>query len=88
MSETLLEAQVVARQASPIGQDAAGTSNGVDEKMSEIDLALWLGAYREALGRGAGQNVARFYANQKLLYLRRDRDGIGIAGERDYAAYR
>jgi hypothetical protein len=55
---------------------------------SGTDVEVWEEAYDEARRRGAGANVARFYAEQKVAYVRRDRDGIDPAGARDYQSYR
>lgn len=52
------------------------------------DGELWDEAYDEARRRGAGANAARFYADEKVAYVRRDRDGVAIAGARDYQSYR
>jgi hypothetical protein len=55
---------------------------------SGADGELWDEAYDEARRRGAGANAARFYADQKLAYVRRDRDGVAIAGAGNYQSYR
>jgi hypothetical protein len=55
---------------------------------SGADVEVWDEAYDEARRRGAGANVARFYAEQKVAYVRRNRDGIAVAGARDYQSYR
>jgi hypothetical protein len=55
---------------------------------SGADVEAWNEAYDEARRRGAGANVARFYADQKVVYARRDRGGTVIAGTRDYQSYR
>jgi hypothetical protein len=68
------------RRTNATGLRPAGYRDGDD--------ALWEQSFGEARGRGAGENVARFYADETLRYLRVERDGIEIAGRRDFQAYR
>lgn len=52
------------------------------------DDALWQQAFDEAVGQGAGPNVARVFANQTLTQLRAERDGTELPGARNFQAYR
>jgi hypothetical protein len=60
----------------------------VVEALPVEDRSIWLNAYEEALDRGAGFDVAKFFANQRLVVVREERDGIVSPGAGDYAAYR
>jgi hypothetical protein len=76
-------------QAESIGRGGlTGDGTPASPGYRDGDETLWQEAHDEALGRGAGPNVARFYADQTVLYLRAERGDVEIAGRRDFQAYR